>query len=95
MEYQNQDQDSRKFLKMVSGLKMLEFQFYNLFIFFFSSFLGNIEIVYPDTKILHLKVNRTNHGLYKCITENDLGRLEKVIQIKYYGNYFNPYSTKV
>ena len=39
---------------------------------------------------LRLNFTKSDASSYKCVAENQLGRIEKVIQIKYYGNSFFP-----
>ena len=39
-----------------------------------------------DSDELRLNFTKSGASSYKCVAENRLGRIEKVIQIKYYGN---------
>lgn len=57
-----------------------------IFVYFSSLETGGVsEKVYPNTKSLKLKVNRALAGYYRCVSSNELGKLEKMIQIKCYG----------
>ena len=35
---------------------------------------------------LRFNFTKSDASSYKCVAENQLGRIEKIIQIKYYGN---------
>jgi hypothetical protein len=55
------------------------------FYYLFKKKTGNIEKVYRNTKTIKLKVNRTNSGLFKCVAENEISKIERTIYLKYYG----------
>ena len=42
-----------------------------------------------DGDELRLNFTKKDASIYKCVAENQIGRIEKAIQIKYYGNLFS------
>ena len=47
---------------------------------------GDDEETTVESDELKLNFTRKEASKYKCVAENQLGRIEKTIQIKYYGN---------
>lgn len=47
---------------------------------------GDDEETTIESDELKFNFTRKEASKYKCVAENPLGRIEKVIQIKYYGN---------
>ena len=62
----------------------LDFSLFNKLLFLI---LGQLIETFSTNELIFSSFMKKNSSIYKCIAENELGKIEKEITIKHYGKF--------